>query len=155
MVAQLARAADGEGYRGEIVGIGGLQHAPGVTYGQLGGGVGSTVGRNSLVFLETSYTPEGGGDKLVSFMGGLNIGFATSIDKLVPYVAVVGGLGRDSDGHGATNSAAFGAGFGARYYIGTNWGFRPEFRWQRYQRSGGGVNSYIFTAGLFYRFGSK
>jgi hypothetical protein len=137
-----------------VVGYGGFQHFPGKTNGQLGGAIGRVFGGNSVVFAETSYAPLGGGKNLVNFGGGLNFGFPTHLDKLVPYVVVAGGLGRSMvSGGGSSNDVMFAAGFGARYFIGSNWGVRPEVRFQRYQESDGGINTYIFTGGLFYRFG--
>ena len=149
-------AADGEGYRGEVIGFGGLQHFPGVTKASLGGAAGVTFAGNSVLFAETSYVPQGEGVKLLNWVGGLNIGFPTRVDRFVPYFTALGGLGRWSgQGAAAANDATFGAGFGARYFLGPRWGVRPEFRWQRYQRAAGGVNSYSFSAGLFYRFGAR
>jgi hypothetical protein len=148
-------ASDGDNFRGEIAGLGGMQHLPGVTKAMVGGEIGRTISTHSLLFAETSYVPLGFGDKLVNFTGGVNIGFATSMDKLVPYLSVVGGLGRSSGNGSSENDATFGIGFGTRYFVGRNWGVRPVFRWQRYQQSAGGVNTYVFTAGLFYRFGDR
>lgn len=149
-------AADGEGYKGEVVGFGGLQHFPGVTKASLGGAVGATFAHNSVLFAETTYAPIGEGVKLLNWVAGVDIGFSTRVDRLVPYFTAFGGLGQWSgNGARAENNATFGAGFGARYFLGPRWGFRPEFRWQRYQEAAGGVNSYSFAAGLFYRFGSR
>ncbi len=141
---------------GELAGFGGFQHIPDSTKGTVGGAIGRVIGGNSLIFGETSYSPLGYGEKLVTFGGGFQFGIPTRMDKLVPYVVVVGGLGRDMvKGDGSSNSAMFGAGFGARYFLGSHWGVRPEFRWQRYQQTQGGDNTYLFTAGLFYRFGRR
>jgi hypothetical protein len=156
----VVRAADGEDYKGEVVGYGGFQHFPGSYYylipgttdAQVGGAVGRVFGGNSVLFGETSYAS---GYKIANFGGGVNFGFRTKLDKVVPYVVVAGGLGRDTSGSSGSNSAMFAAGFGARYFIGSNWGVRPEFRFQRYQESNGGLNTYVFTAGLFYRFGRR
>jgi hypothetical protein len=46
-----------------------------------------------------------------------------------------------------------GAGGGVRIYAGKNWGFKPEVRYQRYQLSGGYINTAIFSGGVFYQFG--
>src|SRR5262245_54589210 len=54
-----ARAAEGENFKREVVGFGGLQRVPwtyavfGGTKGFVGGAIGNTVGRNSLLFFET------------------------------------------------------------------------------------------------------
>src|SRR5436305_14554055 len=63
-------AADGDTFRGEIGGFGGMQHLPGATKTVVGGQIGRTIGAHSLLFAETSYVPLGSGDKLVNFMGG-------------------------------------------------------------------------------------
>jgi hypothetical protein len=133
ILAIAGRAAEGEHYAGEIAGYGGMQHFPGVTKALLGGQIGSIIGKQSLVFVETSYAPLGEGNNLINFGGGLHIGIPTSIEKLVPYFSVVGGLGRFSGNGESANRAMYGAGFGARYFVGDRWGVRPEFRWQRYR----------------------
>jgi hypothetical protein len=156
------RAAEGEDYKEEVVGYGGFQHfpdipipglfaIPGAPHVQVGGAIGRVFGGNSVLFAETSYAPSSA-YKMANFGGGVNFGFPTKFDKLVPYVVVAGGLGRDTTGSGS-NGAMFAAGFGARYFIGSNWGLRPEFRFQRYQDRG--LNTYVFTAGLFYRVGRR
>jgi hypothetical protein len=150
-----ACAAEESSYKGEINGFGGMQHFPGTTKGMLGGTIAAPLGQNSQIFGETSYTPMGEGTKLVNLGGGLDLGFRRSIGKFAPFVTVLGGVGRLSGFGASEKDATFGAGFGARYFLARNWGVRPEFRWQRYQASGGGVNSYVFRVGLFYRFGSR
>ena len=139
----------------EVVGYGGFQHFPGAAKGQVGGAIGRVPDGNSVVFAETSYAPLGFGENVLNFGGGFNFGFRTRIDNLVPYILVFGGLGRDMvSGGGSSNYVLFGAGFGA-HFLGSNWGVRPEFRWQRYQHSGDGANTFVFVAGLFYRFGRR
>jgi hypothetical protein len=151
----LVCAAEEGSYKAEVTGFGGIQHFPGASKAMVGGAFGGALGKSSQLFVESNYAPLGFGTKLVSFGGGLNIGLGVPAEKLAPYVSVVGGLGLFS-GYGETEKAAsFGAGIGVRYFLGPNWGVRPEFRWQRFQASGGGLNSYVLTAGLFYRFGSK
>jgi hypothetical protein len=88
-----------------------------------------------------------------------------SSEKFVPYVLGALGVGRQSLGLSASaggssasenlatsNSAYLGVGAGARIFVGDSWGFKPEFRYQRYTGSQGG-NSAVFTVGLFYQFG--
>jgi hypothetical protein len=157
VASALCQAAEGEGYKGEVAGFGGLQHFRDSTKATIGGQIGSTFAGNSMVFVETAYVPSySEGAKLVNFLGGVNIGFPTRLDKLVPYFGVFGGLGRFSgQGVVSESAASFGLSFGARYFLGPRWGVRPEFRWQRYQESGQGLNSYSFSTGLFYRFGER
>jgi hypothetical protein len=81
------------------------------------------------------------------------------------YVPVAGGVLRWSVGATASgvsvstsvNGGYFGTGFGAE--IGNKFGVRPEFRYDRYQLSFGGISSgsnvISVGAGVFYRFGAK
>jgi hypothetical protein len=148
-----AFAADGEEHTPEVVGYGGFQHFPGAAKGQVGGAIGRVPDGNSVVFAETSYAPLGFGENVLNFGGGFNFGFRTRIDNLVPYIPVVGGLGPDMvSGGGSSNYVLFGAGFGA-HFLGSNWGVRPEFRWQRYQQPETGPTPSCSWPGLFYRFG--
>jgi hypothetical protein len=151
----LVCAAEAGSYKAEVTGFGGIHHFPGASKAMVGGAIGGALGTNSQLFVESNYAPLGFGTKLVSFGGGLNIGLGAPAEKLAPYVIVAGGLGLFSGSGESEKAASFGAGIGVRYFLGTNWGVRPEFRWQRFQASGGGLNSYLLTAGLFYRFGSK
>ncbi|HYP12686.1 MAG TPA: hypothetical protein VEQ63_02085 [Bryobacteraceae bacterium] len=149
-----SRAAEGEEYKSEVAAFTGVQRLPGLTKPMIGGSIGTAVGTNSMLFFEPSYVALGSGVKLVNLLGGLNIGFTTQNPKLVPYLSLVGGLGRFSGGGESEHDPVYGAGFGVRYFVGSNWGIKPEFRWQRYQAEDGG-NTYVFKAGVFYRFGSR
>jgi hypothetical protein len=154
------RAADGESYKSEIAGFGAIEHFGDGTHAMFGGQVGRALGKRSLIFGETSYTPAPFGQKLVSLASGLNIGLGGS-DRLVPYFSVLGGFARQSGvsfanvDFGSANMAMFGGGFGARYFIGSRWGVKPEFRLQRYLGGGAGGNTFTLGGGVFYRFGQR
>jgi hypothetical protein len=147
-----AFAADGEEHHGS----GRVRRLPTLPRRSQGAGGRADWARIRWLFAETSYAPLGFGENVLNFGGGFNFGFRTRIDNLVPYILVFGGLGRDMvSGGGSSNYVLFGAGFGERYFLGSNWGVRPEFRWQRYQHFGDGANTFVFVAGLFYRFGRR
>jgi hypothetical protein len=81
--------------------------------------------------------------------------------KLVPYGVVTFGGDRNSwsySGSSYTYSGYyFGVGGGASYYVGKNWGVRPEFRYVRAEFGEYGanqtVNAIAVTGGAFYQFG--
>jgi hypothetical protein len=144
-----------ERYGGEMTGYAGMQHFPGVTNALLGGAIGTPIGQKSQFFMETGYVPMGSGDKLVNFAAGFTVGLPSRSDSWTPYLTFLGGLGRQMGNGSGENDATYGAGVGVRYFFGPRWGVRPEIRWQRYQGTSGGVNSYVFSTGVFYRFGGK
>lgn len=161
----IAKAADG-GYSGEVIGFGGFQHISLIgNKAQFGGAIGYKVGHATQIFGEVSSASLGCsfqsivaydqcGGRVLNLTGGLNIGIPIHSEKTVPYITVLGGLGHFT----GENDALFGAGGGVRQFIGSNWGVRPEFRWQRYQSFGdqaGGINTYAFSVGLFYQFGKR
>jgi hypothetical protein len=103
-------------------------------------------------------------ETLYNYGGGMDFSFGSS-KKVVPYVVMAVGVGHFSasatatvggvsgSGSASSNSVYLGAGGGVRIYAGDHWGIKPEFRYQRYTDSGGGLNSANFTVGLFYQFG--
>jgi opacity protein-like surface antigen len=98
----------------------------------------------------------------IQLMGaGARYYFRTS-PRLAPYAEVIGGYARLSlNGVGtgtgsATNSAYFGVGGGASFYLTENWGIRPELRYERelLTTSNNGFNACEGTISVFYQFGS-
>ena len=154
-MASACMAGEPERYGGEVDGYAGMQHFPGVTKALLGGAIGKPIGQRSQLFVESGYIPFGGGNKMVNLAGGLNVGLPSGSDTVAPYLTFLGGLGREMGNGAGANRVTYGAGFGVRYFLAKQWGIRPEFRWQRYQVAEGGVNSYAFSVGLFYRFGGN
>lgn len=106
--------------------------------------------------------------KLYNFGGGFDYSFGSST-RAVPYVLGVIGIGHSAiaatgvgtmgtvrataDLSESSNAVYYGGGGGIRLYAGPHWGIKPEFRYQRYQDSGGGVNTFAYTVGLFFQFG--
>jgi len=109
--------------------------------------------------------------RLVDFGGGVHISIPTGNEKVVPYAVGGVGVSRSSASGSVTaqvpgrtttisfdeSSTDFGVngGFGLRFYVKDNWGFRPEFKIARYFVEGGGITVARFTAGVFYQFGKK
>jgi hypothetical protein len=102
---------------------------------------------------------------LASFGGGVDVGFGSS-SRFLPYIVTAMGVGHfyakgSASGSGTsvsvslpiTNDIYYGAGAGIRIYAGRHWGFKPEFRYQRYDGSLLKVNSFSYTGGLFWQFG--
>jgi hypothetical protein len=144
-------------YGGGIhIGDGGGNHAT------VGGDAGFNAGAHLQIFGEANYSPLGSygsvSSKLLNAGGGARIRFAEAEAeaKVIPYVSLLGGVGRTSVsgmGSSASSSSAYaGAGFGANLKAGAHWGVRPEVRYQRYMQHGGG-NALLFMGGLFYQFG--
>ena len=106
--------------------------------------------------------------KLYNFGGGVEYGFGSST-RAVPYVLGAIGIGHSAltgtgtgsmgsvrasaDISESSNALYFGGGGGIRLYAGQHWGIKPEFRYQRYQQSEGGGNTFVYTVGLFFQFG--
>ena len=103
---------------------------------------------------------------LANYGAGFDYGFGSS-KKVIPYVVAAGGVGHffasgagtGSNGVSASvsipvaNDGYLGVGGGLRLFIGSNWGVKPEFRFQRYFDSGGSLNTYVYSAGIFWEFG--
>ena len=94
--------------------------------------------------------------------GAVRFNLATK-GKVVPYGVFDGGgarlTGSQSGVSVTSNGGYFGGGGGASLYLGKNWGVRPEFRYNRYFYTFGGINGntnvLTATAGVFYQFGGK
>jgi hypothetical protein len=142
----------------------------------IGGGL-RVFGEFSYVPMgSTSFSANSGGvavqgqvsEKLLNYGGGIDYSFGKS-ERIVPYMLVAVGAGHlTASGTGtgtvgnttasasaavAMNGVNFGAGGGVRFYAGKHWGFKPEFRYQRFVSSGGGQNEVYITGGVFYQFG--
>jgi hypothetical protein len=163
--------------KGEVTGFGGgiWISGGGGTQALFGASGGARVTDNVRVFGEFSFLSLGsasvsvdglnasGSDRLYNFGGGVDYSFGSS-KIAVPYVLGVVGVGHErvsSSASGGGVSASFslngndvylGPGGGIRIYAGHNWGFKPEFRYERYVNSGGSSNTAVFTVGFFYQF---
>jgi hypothetical protein len=146
---------------GEISGYGGLAHLGG-THGIVGGMAGTNVMDRLHLFGEFNYVPLGSSlgasAKMINFGGGVQFKFGAPGGPFDPYVAGMVGNGRTSAKYlgisASENSIYAGMGAGFRYRVGSNWGIRPELRYQRYLQHGGG-NMLQVTAGIYYQFGLK
>ncbi|HLK63071.1 MAG TPA: hypothetical protein VKU19_06505 [Bryobacteraceae bacterium] len=173
--ASLAAPAPGEG---DVAIYGGGSHLDdnGGTHATVGGAAGISPGDNLQLFGEFNYIPLGsynGGvagvqtsasSRLLNFGGGVRVHFAPKGSKAKPFVVVVAGDGRttasgsasvagfSSSFSGSSSSVYAGGGGGVSIFAGEHWGFRPEFRYQRYVQNGGG-NVLMFTAGVFFQLG--
>lgn len=118
---------------------------------QAGSGAGTTTGTGAV--------------DLASFGGGVDIGFGSS-RRVLPYILTAAGVGHfyatgSGSGSGVSvslslpiaNDVYYAEGGGARIYVGKHWGFKPEFRYQRYDGSLLKASSFIYTGGLFWQFG--
>jgi hypothetical protein len=154
----------------------------GGTHAVAGGSAGIHFGK-AAVFGEFNYVPlasasasgnvmgisvtSQGSEKLYNFGGGFTYDFGSST-RVVPYVLGVLGVGHSSvkatgsaanlgpfsiSVNASDNAVYGGGGAGVRLYAGQHWGIKPEVRFQRYQQSGGGGNTVLYTVGLFYQFG--
>jgi hypothetical protein len=79
---------------------------------------------------------------------------------MVPFALVTFGGDRNSTNFaGDYNGYYYSVGGGASYYVGKNWGVRPEFRYVRAEFGVGGVNesanAIAMTGGVFYQWGGK
>jgi hypothetical protein len=144
LFAQVSATEDGEvsAYGGGTFGAG--------AHALVGGGSGLAFSRHGMVFLEGSYSPMGHDilwerhdarspqdSHLFDVMVSTHIRFPIR-DRWAPYALVGGGLAfntfRAYAGPGGALirledfKAAFQTGGGVRYYIGENWGIRPEFK---------------------------
>jgi hypothetical protein len=128
----------------------------------------STLASSSFSTSASGVTVTGNASvKLANFGGGAHYSFRSSEAKVRPYITGelgVGhfygtGSGTGSSGNsanvsiGVTNALYSGVGGGVRLYVGQNWGFKPEVRYQRYQSSLIGSNTVQYSVGLFYQFG--
>ena len=152
----------------------------GGSHGMAGGSVGANVSDKIHIFGEASYVPLGssnfGGSysgisvsskasaKMLQFGGGLQYLFAEKDAKLAPYLTAVAGDARQTfsasssaagvsvTSSGSSSTLYVGGGAGLRYSVGSNWGIRPEIRYQRYLQNGGG-GAFSFVLGAFFQFG--
>jgi hypothetical protein len=131
---------------------------------------GYNVTPHVTVLGEWAYGPlgsvSGSGDGTVKtqiFGGGARFNL-TPDKKLVPYGVVTFGGDRNTWSISGVGSATYsgyyyGVGGGASYYVGKNWGVRPEFRYVRAEFGVGGVNesanAFAMTGGVFYQWGGK
>jgi hypothetical protein len=155
---------------GEVAGFGGYGY---MNYGDelpavnnnhpfFGGAGGYSPLSSVTVFGEYIYIPTGSGGgetaKAQFFGGGARYNFLSST-KIVPYVVVAFGGDRYTLSGGGSSASVSGyeAGFGGgvSWYIGKNWGVRPEFRYVRQDYSGTGFNTTLESGGFFYQFGGK
>jgi hypothetical protein len=120
------------------------------THYSVGGSSGFAFNRKGMAFLEATYTEMGKdilwrrpdvqspqGSRLFEFMTSVHIRIPVK-DRLAPYVIVGGGLFYNSfHAYAGPQGALIGiddfkfgvqSGGGVRYYIGDNWGIRPEFK---------------------------
>lgn len=151
------------------------------TKGLAGGGIAVGLGSRGALYFDAGYVPlesislsgvesgiayaVDGSSKLYTFEGGLNIHLGPPDKRVVPYLTVGGGVGRGNykvtaSGGGTDFSMSAsetgglaGGGLGARFYIGRNWGIKPEFKVQRTFFEGDNVTLYRASAGLFVQFG--
>jgi opacity protein-like surface antigen len=80
--------------------------------------------------------------------------------RIVPYlVGGVGGARGSGDNFTSVNGYDFSAGGGVSFYIGHNWGVRPEFRYMRFEFSAGGTtvgsNAPAESGSVFYQWGGR
>lgn len=142
----------------EVTGFGGIADSQGT----FGGAYGRAITDRIFVFGEGSYIT---GDSTnvagfsasgsaMNFHGGVHYSFRNR-SKLVPYGAAGLGITRMSASasggglsiSGSNSSLLFNFGGGARYYVGRNWGIRPELM------VFAGDGSYVRAgAGLFFQF---
>jgi hypothetical protein len=145
-----------EGGTKEVAGYTGFVHFAGdgsTTKALLGGSIGAWTSSRTQILADVSYVPMGFGVKLANFGGALHINVADTTSKVVPYVALAGGLGHHWVEGFSNNHGYFGGGAGVRVFAGKNWGVRPEFLYLRRQGDGGGDNTYRVSFGVFYQFG--
>jgi hypothetical protein len=150
-----AKAQGGEvlGYFGGATVSGGVGSHP-----ALGVAVGANTNRVMQLFAQLNYVPTGSGGVsgyIVDFGGGLELRFRIPHTKVAPYGLATIGLGHAHASAGnfsaSDNSFFYGLGGGFRYYVGRNWGLRPELRFQKYTGQGRGHLA-LYTVGVFYQF---
>jgi hypothetical protein len=148
-----------------LVGVDGNKHI------NFGGTLGYNFIPSSTLVFEYSYLPMGsvsgvnGNYQLLGVADRWNFG---GNEKVVPYVVVGFGYARcgaSADlGGGATVSAAAngyyaGGGAGASFFLGKNWGIRPEFRYDEQAYSLDGTtttqNAFRVSGSLFFQFGGQ
>ena len=168
MIGSVMPLAAGEG---DVYGQAGVVRIGdgGGTHALVGGGVSGMVGDKAAVFGEFNYVPLGDYGLSSSHVkvssnallvgGGVRAYIPTGRENVRLYVPVAGGLLRiaaSASGFGlkmsdGVNGGYVGAGIGAE--IGQKFGVRPEFRYNRYQISGGGSNVMSASVSVFYKFG--
>jgi hypothetical protein len=147
-----------EAGRGEVYGFGGVLRGEGLTVGTGGGGGAFTASRHFRMFGEALYFKKDLSDVLGvrdvkasawGFEGGAQVLFPLSDSRAVPFVTGAIGWARVKGSAGRVSATEWaghvGFGGGLDYYLGNNWGIRPEFRWYT-------ANEYRATAGVFFRF---
>jgi hypothetical protein len=164
----LAHSGDVAGYAGYLyvsnidIFVGGSPVS--ANHGLYGANGGYNITPSITVLGEYGYVPlySGGGTTLKTQLYGGGVRFNLTPDKkIVPYGVVnVGGDKLSASTVGGSVSLSgyyFGVGGGASYYVGKNWGVRPEFRYVRPEYSFEGVshsyNSVAVTGGFFYQWG--
>jgi opacity protein-like surface antigen len=159
---------------GDVSGYGGLVHTEGTNHALFGGSGGwnlvpavSVFGEYTYVSTNSSTCINTGGvqhteahpetqvcasasSHVQLYGGGARFNFLTST-KIVPYAVAAFGGGNYSGGGG--NGYYFGLGGGASWFLGKNWGIRPEYRYVRLEDGSVGANSSAITGGVFYQFG--
>jgi hypothetical protein len=147
-----------EAGRGEVYGFGGVYRGESLNVGAGGGGAAFTASRHFRVFGEAYYLKKDLSEALDipnvegsawAFEGGVHVLLPISESRAVPFVAGAFGVARAKGTDGPfseTESVGhIGVGGGLDYYVGNNWGIRPEFRWYT-------GNEIRVTAGVFFRF---
>ena len=143
----LAHSGDAAGYGGYVnVGSGGGNHA------YFGGSGGYNLAPSVTVFGEYSYVPLPDSAHVQLYGGGARFNFLTST-KVVPYAVAAFGGGHGSIDGASGNGWYAGFGGGASIFCGKNWGVRPEYRYERVESSGSGVNNSVIVGGVFYQWG--
>lgn len=171
LLPAMALAQSGEKDVGELAGFGGGGFGLGGSHGVVGGSSGIAFARNGMALLEAAYMPLGtdvlhprtdylspSNSRLYDINMSIHIRIPVR-ERFAPYVILGGGLLWSQ--YEATPATAlrpstrvsrdeyrfgFHTGVGFRYYVGENWGFRPEYKAiisgsQTYSR---------FTVGVFY-----
>jgi hypothetical protein len=138
---------------GEVAGYGGyvnINEGLG-NHAIFGGSGGYNLAPAATVFGEYSYAPVSGLHAQL-YGGGARFNFLPDT-KIVPYVVAAFGGSRLSDSGGAVNGWYAGFGGGVSCYLTPHVGVRPEYRWDRVEILGTGLNANVFTGGVFYQWG--
>ncbi len=103
---------------------------------------------------------EGVNENMTNYGGAVRFNLVSK-GKVVPYGIFGGGGARltasESGASASSNGDYFGGGGGVNLFLGSNWGIRPEFRYNRFNYSFEGINGstnvLTATGGVFFQFG--